>query len=185
MRGMPSSDVLAQEWLHPLPVCYRADARVLPAAEEIDAAAIPEPYRRLLVHDNDMTPTLEAYHASSIHVEVLRMSREKSQYTREVLLRLDRGDQPVQYGASQTHLERFPDEAAALVLRGRTPLGTIMAGWSIRHRCFPYRFLRVHPTPQLTGWFGLAEERPLYGRQNRITDAGGAPLMDVIEVLAP
>jgi len=47
--------------------------RDLPLLELQQGAEIPPPYRDLLVHMREMTPTLEAYYGSSIHIEPLQV----------------------------------------------------------------------------------------------------------------
>ena len=42
---------------HPLDEFYANAGRALPKIEAVDGIAVPEPYRQLLVHDGDMTPT--------------------------------------------------------------------------------------------------------------------------------
>jgi chorismate-pyruvate lyase len=182
---MPNQPANIDERLYPLTDLCSRSGRVLPEAVPVDPNSIPGAYRRLLVHDRDMTPTLEAHYGDRIHIEVLHMMREKQIYWREVVLRLDGSDRPVQYGASRTCLDRFPADAAAWVLQGRTPLGTIMKMWEIAHVCRPYRFLKVTPTAELAVLFGMPTPSPLYGRQNRITNPAGEWLIDVIEVVSP
>ena len=43
----------------------------LPHPQMLEGSQIPQPYQALLVHDNDMTPTLEAYWRSSLSLRVL------------------------------------------------------------------------------------------------------------------
>ena len=40
-------------------------------SRRIEGARVPEPYRGLLVHEKDMTPTLEAFHGGDIHLRIL------------------------------------------------------------------------------------------------------------------
>ena len=57
---------------------------------QIDGEAVPEPYRTLLVHQNDMTPTLENISsARAFTCDVLGRRRKEDAYFREVILRLD------------------------------------------------------------------------------------------------
>ncbi len=48
---------------------------LLADVRHVPAALLPEPYRRLLAHDQHMTVTMEAYHGSPVRVEVLNRSR--------------------------------------------------------------------------------------------------------------
>ena len=63
------------EAIFPLNEFYARAGKPLPAFEAIPGADLPEPYRKLLFHDRDMTPTLEDYHRSDIHIEVLGRER--------------------------------------------------------------------------------------------------------------
>ena len=57
--------------------------RDLPLLELQQGAEIPPPYRDLLVHMREMTPTLEAYYGSSIHIEPLQVLDGQLTFTRE------------------------------------------------------------------------------------------------------
>jgi hypothetical protein len=48
---------------------------------------VPAPYHSLLVHNNDMTPTLENFHDSRIHLEILQSEQRGNFYFRTVVLR--------------------------------------------------------------------------------------------------
>src|SRR5579883_102407 len=84
---------------HPLDEFYAAAGQPLPPLAQVEGEAVPEPYRRLLVHQNDMTPTLEAFHGGSVHLDVLGRRRKDDAYFREVILRLDSNNEPVEFGA--------------------------------------------------------------------------------------
>ena len=49
--------------LYPLSEFYQQLGRPLPEARTLQPEEMPETHRRLLVHERDMTPTLEAAHA--------------------------------------------------------------------------------------------------------------------------
>src|SRR4051812_14006563 len=49
----------------------------VPAYERVPPAAVPEPYRGLLVHDRHMTVTMEAYHGRRVQVRVLQRGRSE------------------------------------------------------------------------------------------------------------
>src|SRR6476661_2158911 len=53
---------------YPLDDFYARARLPLPDIQTINAAELPEPYRSLLAHSNDMTPTLSAFHARVIHL---------------------------------------------------------------------------------------------------------------------
>ena len=52
---------------YPLDDFYAQAGLPLPRITAIPGEAMPEPYRTLLVHQNDMTSTLEKFHKSTVH----------------------------------------------------------------------------------------------------------------------
>src|SRR6185503_4212818 len=94
----------------------------LPRIEMIPAEEVPEPYRALLAHNNDMTPTLEAFHKSDIHLEILSRDERGSFYFREVVLRLNHDERAVEFGANKVYLGRLPEEAQEFILAEQVPL---------------------------------------------------------------
>ncbi len=118
----------------PLNDFYSHAGLTLPRIEVIAADAVPEPYKSLLVHTNDMTPTLEKFHNSKIHLEIIKRDQRGSFYLREVVLRLDHDEKPVEFGANKVYLGRFPEEAKEFILAEMVPLGRILADSGIRHR---------------------------------------------------
>src|SRR5574341_1100338 len=103
------------EVLHPLDEFYRRSQLPLPAWEPLTGEEVPEPYRRLLVHENDMTSTLETFHTATIHVHVLSRTRAGQQYFREVILETEHAT-PVELGAIKIHLDRFAPAARKEIL---------------------------------------------------------------------
>ena len=90
--------------LFPLSEFYAHAKLPLPAIEQIPGDAVPEPFKSLLVHNNDMTPTLEAFHKSEIHLEIVSRERRGEFYFREVVLRLDGNDNAVEFGANKVYI---------------------------------------------------------------------------------
>ena len=102
---------------YPLSEFYSHAKLPLPRIETIAGEAVPEPFKSLLVHHNDMTPTLEGFYKSDIHLEIVRRERRGDFYFREVVLRLNGDDRAVEFGANKVYLGRFPEEAQDLILR--------------------------------------------------------------------
>ena len=71
---------------------------------------MPEPYRRLLVHNGDMTSRLEDFHGGPVELEVLHREHATEAYRREVLLRTVSGGEAVEYGAIEIDLAAFDRE---------------------------------------------------------------------------
>lgn len=157
----------------------------MPRIEIIPGDAVPEPFKSLLVHHNDMTPTLETFHKSEIHLEVVRRERRGDFYFREVVLRLHRSESPVEFGAIKFYIGRFPEEAQDLISQEYVPLGRILKDCRVPHRAEAKAFLRVHSDDLIGGKFELAHPAVLYGRKAVISDLQGRPLSEVVEILPP
>ena len=172
-------------YAYPLDEFYVRAGVPLPKIEQIPGHRIPEPYRELLVHGHDMTPTLEAFHGSDIHIEVLHRERRGDFYYREVVLRLDRDERPVEFGANRVCLPMLPSKVRALILEEHLPLGRILNFLNVPHRSFPKCFLRVEADALISRAFGLQGRQELYGRQARILNPRGQPLSEIVEILPP
>ena len=171
--------------LYPLDVVYAQAGLPLPPVSRVTGDEMPEPYRQLLVHTNDMTPTLEAFHGERLHLRVSRWRLEGDAYMRQVALLLNGSDKPVEFGAIVIYTDRFPPAAREAVLEGQSPLGTILAVHSIRHSSCPQAFIRVLSDDGMNEALGLSEPQVLYGRRNVLTDSEGAKLAEVLEILPP
>src|SRR3954470_18412942 len=106
-----TSAPLVTPYAHPLNEFYARAGRSLPSIELIPGGIVPQPYRKLLVHEGDMTPTLEEFYGSSIHVEVLQREQRDNSYLRQVVLITDRGEKRVEFGAIKIFLSLFPRAA--------------------------------------------------------------------------
>lgn len=172
-------------YVHPLDEFYRAAGLPLPSIEAISPGEVPEPFKTLLVHDNDMTPTLEAFHGGDIHLQVLRSYIQGGFYFREVVLRLDRNEAPVEFGASRISLDALTGAARRRILEEHLPLGRILRDFKIPHRNHPDVFLRIAADAFINRAFGHSGRQVLYGRHNRMADPQQRPLAEIIEILPP
>jgi chorismate-pyruvate lyase len=173
------------ELLHPLTIFRKRDGRPLPIFEEIDGAAMPDPYRSLLVHHGDMTSRLEQFHGSPMKLRILHIERTGSEYRREVLLCAQDSGLPVEYGAIEIHLDAFPEELREQIVEGRLPLGGLLNRANFTYSSSPRAFLRLLPDLSLSRLFGLDNSVSLYGRCNVLLDQTGAELAHIVEVLRP
>src|SRR5882672_5749983 len=101
---------------HPLDEFYARSGLNLPPLDQVDGEAVPEPYKSLLVHERDMTSTLENFHKAGIHLCLVSRQRRGDDYFREVVLALDGSERPAEFGAIKIHLERFPEGARQAIL---------------------------------------------------------------------
>jgi len=178
-------NVLTLSYSHPLDDFYEHAGRTLPKIEVVQGAAVPEPCQQLLVHDGDMTPALEKFYDSTIHLEVLRREKRGSFYFREVVLLTDDKDERVEFGAIKIFLNLFPLAARNDILAERLPLGTILAKYRISHTSRPKAFLRIHSDEFINLALGLTGKHVLYGRRNTLSNPEGHPLAEIVEILPP
>src|SRR5437899_12834558 len=122
---VPKSNRFEIKAAHPLDEFYARAGLPLPPLTQIDGEAVPEPYKSLLVHRNDMTPTLETFHRRNIHLRMLGRERKGDQYFREVVLVLDGNEEPVEFGAIKMNLDLFAPDARELILAEQRSLGPI------------------------------------------------------------
>jgi len=171
--------------IYPLDEFYENSGLPLPSVVSIDGSEMPEPYRSLLVHERDMTPTLEGAYGRDIHLRVLQRSLSGSVLSREVVLTADGGTQPVAFGVIKINLEHFPERARELVLAEQDPLGAILRGQAVEHASHPDTYLRVQADTLIRKALGLGDPCVLYGRRNVITDVAKRTLAHVVEILPP
>ncbi len=172
-------------FLHPLDDFYAQARMPLPLIETVPGQGVPEPYRRLLVHENDMTPTLETFHGQSVHLHVLRRQQRGDFYFREVVLVLEDDATPVEFGAIKINLSLLAPSVRREILEERLPLGHILADCSVTHHCHPKAYLRVQTDSFIQGALRLSHTRRLYGRRNTLVNARERPLAEVVEILPP
>lgn len=169
--------------VQPLDEFYLRQQRSLPVFETIPPEAIAEPYRSLLVHERDMTRTLERFHGAPIHLRVLSRHREAGAYCRESVLELDGSNQPVEFGAIKIHLDRFPEPGRTRILEEHRPLGGILNASGRAYTSRPTAYLRFTADDFITQALGITQPAFLFGRQNTLRDSAGHVLAEIIEIL--
>jgi chorismate-pyruvate lyase len=175
----------ALPFVYPLDDFYARAGLPLPNIERIQGEDIPEPYRSLLAHDHDMTPTLEKFHGSDIHLKILKREQRGDFYFREVVLQLDGSEIPVEFGANKVSLVLFPPKARQLILEERVPLGRVLRECEITHTTHAKAFFRVASDELISSVLSLNAPAPLYGRRATIFDAQKRPLSEIVEILPP
>ena len=178
MRGIPSL-------LDPLDQFYLLSGVPVPEATKIEADCIPEPIRSLLVHDNDMTPTLEAAYRQRIHIRLVSRKVEEDVLLRQVVLVLDSDDRPVEFGAIRIQLNQLPPEARQRVLESKLPLGRVLQDFFIQHNSQPVAYFEVEADSLIGEALKTPGAQRLYGRRNRLLMPSGEVLAEVVEILPP
>jgi chorismate-pyruvate lyase len=181
----PISTAAAVPYAHPLDDFYARAGLRLPKIERISGENMPEPYRSLLVHGTDMTPTLEKFHSAEIHLRILGREQRGDFYFREVVLQLDGTDQPVEFGAIKISLALFPPRARQLILSERLPLGTILKVCEVAHSTVAKAFFELQSDDLINRALSLHGTSLLYGRRANILDSQKRPLSEIVEILPP
>lgn len=174
-----------QSIAHPLDEFYSRSGLTLPPLDQVDGEAVPEPYKSLLVHERDMTSTLETFHKTGIHLRVVGREHRGDEYFREVVLALDGSEKPVEFGAIRINLALFADPTRAAILEERYPLGHILKDFAIDYQSRPKAFLRIASDKTINALLGLSGAHLLYGRRNTLQNPAGEPLAEIVEILPP
>ena len=170
---------------YPLDDFYARAHLTLPQIKQVCGEQVPEPYRALLVHHDDMTPTLESFHKQTIHIRVLRSETREVYYFREVVLLLDGTGEPVEFGAIKINLSLFPSQARKLILEEHEPLGHILKSRGITHTSRPKAFFQIESDALINKALSVRTPTILYGRRNTISDAQQRPLAEIVEIIPP
>ena len=101
---------MADDLLYPLDLVYERAGIEVPRVEVVQPDDIPLPYRSLLVHDADMTVTLERHFGGRVVLRPLSTFTEGGSYFRRVLLVQEYAGRPVEMGAIRMRLDAFGDE---------------------------------------------------------------------------
>jgi chorismate-pyruvate lyase len=171
--------------LYPLSEYYAEAGAPLPKVAAIDGAAMPEPYRSLLAHERDMTPTLEEACGGPVELRVLKYSLREDVFSRLIVLAAAPRGTLVEFGAIKIYLDRFPAAARDLIVAMKQPLGTILRTEGIAHASRPAGYFEVISDGLIGAALRLEAPARLYGRRNVLRDAGGGTLARVIEILPP
>lgn len=148
-------------------------------------ADMPEPYRSLLVHELDMTSTLERFHGEEMELSRLESRRSDVALLRQVLLVGRRTGEVREAGAIRIDLGQFDTTARWEILEGSKPLGAILADHRIDYSSRPRLFFAFDADERTDRLLGLrAGAQTLYGRQNVLSTASGV-LAEVVEILPP
>jgi chorismate-pyruvate lyase len=181
-EGEPSN---LQSWAALLEWVYLRAGLEMPRLRQLKPEQVLNPYRKLLVHSADMTPTLEGFFREPLGLTVLSRDVQEDSYRREVVLTLGQQRRPVLYGAIRILLPHLPPKVREGVLAEAFPLGHILQAESVPHLSWPQAFFQAEPDSHMVAMLRLRGREPLYGRRNVLVDGSRRLLAEVIEVLGP
>jgi chorismate-pyruvate lyase len=151
---------------------------------EVSVEAMPQPYRRLLAHNDHMTVTVEDYHGSPVDVRVLQRHATQSHYAREILLARQTDAAVVQYGIMRVNLAYLPAEVQDRIRGEQTPLGRILIEHDVLRRVQLFSLRRVELGPGLGGHFQCSPGTTTYGR-TALIECNGVPAIELLEIVSP
>ena len=178
----PAARASSNGLLYPLDILCVQAGIAPPVVKKISRARVPPPYDRLLVHEDDMTLTLERHFGGRIAVRVLASALKGPSYFRRVLLVRESSARPVAMGAVRIRLDVLGARNRTKILRQREPLGRILREGGVDFLSRPTAFFEVRPNSEMMGVFWMPKSRILYGRRAHVTLAG-VRIGDVVEIL--
>jgi len=153
-------------------------------AEHIPSALTPEPYKQMLVHDQHMTVTMEAYYRSAVTVRVLEQVLRDNIYCRKILLSRSDTAQVVQFGIVRFDFSYITTAVRDEILRGQTPLGRILINHNVLRHIDLGAILRIAPGPELRDYLNCDADCITYGRMATIF-CNQQPAVDLLEIASP
>ncbi len=179
-------EVVAQA--HDIGDLYGLFGRRAPEAVVVPRAAVPQPQRALLDHEDHMTVTLEAHHGGVVDVDVLERVAYDGRYARRIVLRRATAA-VVMFGIALIDF-RFTTEAARReVLSETIPLGHVLIRHSRLRQISTHCLLEIEPDREMRRHFGLGDRvdcdgSPVHGRLATIF-CDGRPAVELLEVVPP
>lgn len=145
---------------------------------------IPLPYRPLLVHERNMTMTLEQYYGCRVALRTLETFTRGGYYFRHVMLVQEDTGRPVELGAIRLNLDALPPHVRTAVLQAQTPIGRLFRENGVAYLSRPIAFMALTPNSEMMGVFWMRESRTLYGRRTEVL-LDGKKIGDIVEILPP
>lgn len=149
---------------------------------QVDAAALPAPYDRLLDHHDHMTTTLERFFGSPVTLTVLELYQTTSEYTRLIELTPTDMNRVVEFGIARLDLTAIPQAARDEIVAARAPLGDILIRHDVLREIEPLWFLEVDAASPIIARFG-PQAREAYGRIG-VIHCNGRPAIELLEIVS-
>lgn len=170
---------------YPMNEFYEQAGVPLPGVVRVEGRDVPEPYRGLLVHNRDMTPTLASAYGRNMQLRVFGKILREDVFVRQIALQIEGDGKAVIFAAIKIFLDRFSAEAKRLILEARQPFGTILHDQKIAHVSRPEAFIQVTADDTIGHALGLKTPSVLYGRRSALWNSDDLALAQVLEILPP
>lgn len=174
---MDAADVNLRELLSTF-----ADEGDLERFTPIDGAAVPQPFKRLLVHGQHMTVTLEDHHGGPVHLNVHDSLIGDDEYARKITLHATPDGPPILLGIMTFNFRYCSAATREEIVGGRTPLGRILIEHDVLRHLTPGPYFAVSRGPARL--LGLELDLPddCHARLARINCNGGQAVR-VLEII--
>lgn len=146
-------------------------------------ADIPEPFRALLVHEGDMTSTLERFHGERMLLEVFAESRSDEYYYREVILKGEASGRAAEFGLIEIQLDQFPTALQSSILLGQQPLGGILNDSGMAYKSKPLGYFSVARAELPAKLSALGSKNTFFGRYNQLQSQDDTCLARILEIV--
>lgn len=180
----PSLQSQQEDRLFPLGHFYAARGWSLPPFQMVQADHVPQPFKKLLVHESDMTSVLQNYHRQAIHIEPVEFLHQDRRVLRQVRLCDTKGN-PVEFGAIEIELSAFSEAAQQEILASILPLGAILHKFKLEYISTPQGFFHLQSDRHIASVLNLAALQKLWGRVNVLRQIDRAIFAKVVEILPP
>lgn len=179
----PAAPRSAGGMLFPLDELYDCCGIAPPVARRVTPSRMPAAAASLLVHQDEMTSTLERHVGDRLLIRVLATMKKGGSYYRRVLLAEERTAAPVAVGASRLTLAALNARTRARILREREPLGRVLREGGMACHSRPLAFFSLRPNAELMAVFGMHRPETLYGRRTQLMH-DGTRVGDIVEILS-
>ncbi|MAT14196.1 MAG: hypothetical protein CMJ46_02890 [Planctomyces sp.] len=154
------------------------------SAEHVAPALVPEPFKRLLVHDHHMTVTMEEFYNCRVNVRVLEERESQGLYCRMILLESNETEQVVQFGIVRFNFEYVTEAVRDEILSREIPLGRVLINHNVLRHIDLGAMLKIKLGPKMAEYFSAPVGAETYGRLATIF-CNGQPAVDLLEVASP
>jgi chorismate-pyruvate lyase len=170
---------------YPMNEFYERSGTPLPRVVQVQGCDVPEPYRSLLVHDRDMTPTLTEAYQREMKLRILKKVINQWVFAREIILEVEGSASVAVFAAIKIYLNLFAPEPKRIILEGKQPFGRILHEQGIIHSSRPQAFIQVNSDETINHALRLTGHHVLYGRRSALLNSSQVPLAQVLEILPP
>ena len=152
--------------------------------EHVPPAVIPLAYQKMLVHDQHMTVTMEAYHGCPVDVSIIDRRLDGDVYSRKILLLKHGTNDVVQFGIVRFDFRYVSEAIREEILEGSTPMGRVLINHNVLRHIDLGAVLRMTAGPALARYLQMPVGEVTYGRLATIF-CNQQPAVDLLEISAP